>query len=56
MMFRYPSITIKNLCNIYTAIFHGSKNDNFLMKIFDMFLFVLTSTQNLCLKAKIKKC
>ena len=25
----------------YLAIFHGCKNDNFQMKIFDIFLFLL---------------
>ena len=32
-------ITQKCPCNIRTAIFHGCKNDNFQMTIFDIFLF-----------------
>ena len=48
----------------YTAIFHSRKNDNFQMKCFYIFLIfaqnidceaVLTSTHNLCFRAKIKK-
>ena len=53
----------------YTAIFHGCNNDNFQMKNCDIFLIlaqnidcgytlteaVLTSTHNLCLRAKIRK-
>ena len=49
----------------YTAIFHGCKNDDFQMKIFDSFLFllkdcgyteaVLRSTLNICLRAKLRK-
>ena len=47
----------------YTAIFHGCKNDNFQMKIFDIFLnfaqnidrgYTL-STHNLWFRAKIRK-
>ena len=46
----------------YTAIFHGCKNSNFQMKICDSFLIfaqnteaVLTSTHDLCFRAKISK-
>ena len=51
----------------YSGIFHGCKNDNFQMKIVDMFLTfaqtidrgyteaVLTSTHNLCFRAKIRR-
>ena len=46
----------------YTAIFHGCKNDNFQMKNCDTFLIfaqnieaVLTSTHNLCFRAKMLK-
>ena len=51
----------------YTAIFHGCKNVHFQMKHFDIFLIfaqtidcgyneaVLTSTHNLCFRAKIRK-
>ena len=49
----------------YTAIFHGCKNDNFRVKFFNIFLIfalnidcgytVLTSTQHLCFRAKIRK-
>ena len=52
----------------YIAIFHGCKDDNFQMKIFDIFLIFaqnidcgytleppLTSTHNLCFEAKIRK-
>ena len=46
----------------YTSIFHGCKNVHFLMKIFKFFLTfaqnieaVLTSTHNLCFRAKIRK-
>ena len=56
----------------YTAIFHGRKNDNFQLKLFDYvhtfaqnidcgYTFlrlsdaVLTSTHNLCFRAKIRK-
>ena len=56
----------------YTAIFHGSKNDNFQIKKVDNFLIfaqnrdcgysfeppleaVLTSTHDLCFRAKIRK-
>ena len=42
----------------YTAIFHGCKNYNFQMKNCDVFLIlneaVLTSTHNLCFRAKIR--
>ena len=49
----------------YTVIFHGCKNDYFQMKMFDIFLIfarnivrgyalVLTSTHNLCFRAKIR--
>ena len=61
-----------NMSVQYTAIFHGCKNDNFQMNIFDIFLIfaknidcgytferlseaVLTSTHNLCFRAKIRK-
>ena len=30
-----------NMSVQYTAIFHGCKNDNFQMKLFDIFLFLL---------------
>ena len=49
----------------YTAIFHGWKEDNVQMKSCDLFLIfaqnielneaVLTSTHNLCFRAKIRK-
>ena len=48
----------------YTAIFHGCKKDNFHMKNCDVFVIfaqnidceaVLTSTHNLCFRAKIRK-
>ena len=32
-MFHYANMSVQ-----YTAIFHGCKNDNFQMKIFDIFL------------------
>ena len=52
-----------NMSVQYTAIFHGCKNDHFQMKVFDSFLIfaqnmdcgVLTSTDNLCFIAKIRK-
>ena len=69
-----PDLGVKGLVHYanmsvqYTAIFHGCKNDNFQMKLFDIFLFfaqnidcgytleaVLTSTHNLCFRAKIRK-
>ena len=68
-MNHYVNISVQ-----YTAIFHGCKNDNFQMKIFDIILIfaqnidcvytleppqfteaVLTSTHNLCFRAKIRK-
>ena len=49
----------------YTAIFHCCKNANFRMKMFDIFLIscskhrlfeaVLTSTHNVCFRAKLRK-
>ena len=59
----YDSLHYENTPMQYTAIFHGRKNDNFQMKIFDIFLnfcskhrlWVLTSTHNLCFGAKIRK-
>ena len=47
----------------YTAIFHDCKNVNFQIKVFEFFLIfaqnilraVLTSTHNLCFRAKIRK-
>ena len=51
----------------YIVIFHGCKNVNFQMKIFNIFLIFarnidcgytlepLTSTHNLCFRAKIRK-
>ena len=49
-------------CNIYTAIFHGCKNGNFQVTKCYVFLIlaqnseaVLTSTHNLCFRAKIRK-
>ena len=51
----------------YTAIFHGCKNDNYRMKKINIFLIfpqnidcgyteaVLTSTHNICFRAKIRK-
>ena len=48
----------------YTMIFQGCKNENFQLKFFDNVPTfaqnidtgaVLTSTQNLCFKAKIRK-
>ena len=46
----------------YAAIFKGCKNGNFQMKNCDIFLIfaqntkaVLTSTQNLCFRSKIRK-
>ena len=55
-----------NMAVQYTAIFHGCKNDNFQMKIFDICLIFAqnidcgyslepTSTHNLCFGAKIRK-
>ena len=38
---RSPVIAVRHYANMsvqYTAIFHGCKNDNFQMKIFDIFL------------------
>ena len=59
----YDSLHYENTPMQYTAIFHGCKNDNCQMKIFDIFLifcskhrlWVLTSTHNLCFGAKIRK-
>ena len=61
------AITQARLCNL-CAIFHGCKNDNFQMKKVDNFLIfdqnidrgytlepVLTTTHNLCFRAKIRK-
>ena len=51
-----------NMSVQYHTIFHGCKNDNFQMKMFDYFhIFaqnseaVLTSTHNLCFRTKIRK-
>ena len=44
-----------NMSVQYTAIFHGCKNYNFQMKIFDKSEAVLTSNHNLCFGAKIRK-
>ena len=50
-----------NTSMLYTTIFQGCKNDNFQMKNIDIFpIFtlseaVLTSTHNLCFRAKIRK-
>ena len=61
--------SLRNKPMQYTAIFQGCKNDNFQMKKYDIFhIFaqnidcayivlneaVLTSTYNLCFRAKIK--
>ena len=52
--YRYANMPMQ-----YTAIFKGYKNDGFQMKYFDIFLSfaqeVLTSTYNLCFRAKIRK-
>ena len=68
MMNQILYFDLQNMSVQYTAIFHCCKNDNFQMKIFDIFLIfdrnidcgytleaVLTSTQNLCFRAKKKK-
>ena len=48
-----------NMSVQYTAIFHGCKNDNFQMKINDIFLIfaqnIDSGTHNLCFRAKIRK-
>ena len=58
----------ENMPMLYTTIFHGCKKDNFQMKNCDVFLIFaqnidcgytleppLTSTHNLCFRAKIRK-
>ena len=64
-----PKRHYANMSVQYTAIFHGCKNDNFQMNFFDIFLIfaqnidcvytleppLLTSTHNLCFRAKNKK-
>ena len=48
----YPNMPMQ-----YTATFHGCKNDNFQTKIvifFHITKAVLTSTHNLCFRAKIR--
>ena len=70
-VFSGPSIGhYENMPMQYLAIFHGCKNNNFQMKNCDSFLIfaqnidcgytlepeaVLTSTHNLCFRAKIRK-
>ena len=60
----YGDVSVmENITMLYTAIFHGCKKDNFQIKNCDFnFNFaqnideaVLTSTHNLCLRAKIRK-
>ena len=43
---------------LYTIMFHGCKYNDFQVKICDIFIIseaVLTSTHNLCFRAKIRK-
>ena len=60
----YGDVSVtENMPMLYTSIFHGCKKDNFQIKNCDFILnfaqnideAVLTSTHNLCLRAKIRK-
>ena len=62
--FAYFSLALRNTPMQYAAIFKGCENGNFQMKNCDIFLIfaqnidceaVLTSTHNLCFRAKIRK-
>ena len=70
MLLLVSALHYANMPMQYTAIFHSCKNDNFQMKFFNIFLIfalkhrlwvhvrtteaVLTSTHNLCFRAKIR--
>ena len=59
-MQKFRTLHYENMRMQYLVIFHCCKNDNFQMKNCDIFFYfcveaVLTSTHNLCFRAKIRK-